>query len=79
MMMAEAAVFALAEEMPRPEAQALVTAAVKAAGRDGSLAEALATAAPGHDWTVLLDPARGAGDAPRIADAIVEVVASGRG
>lgn len=69
MMMAEAAVFALAEDMPRPEAQALVTAAVKAAGREGTLADALAAAAPGRDWPRLLDPARGVGDAPQIADA----------
>ncbi|MFT3973932.1 MAG: lyase family protein [Amaricoccus sp.] len=79
MMMAEAAVFALAGEMPRPEAQALVTAAVKAAGRDGTLAAALAAAAPGRDWPALLDPAHGVGDAPRIADAAGEIVASGRG
>ncbi|HVL21345.1 MAG TPA: lyase family protein [Amaricoccus sp.] len=78
MMMAEAAVFALAEIMPRPEAQALVTAAVKAAGRDGTLAEALAAAAPGHDWPALLDPARGTGDAGRIADRLAEAIAAGR-
>lgn len=78
MMMAEAAVFALAETMPRPEAQALVTAAVKAAGRDGTLAEALAEAAPGHDWPALLDPARGTGDAGRIADRLGEAIAASR-
>lgn len=69
MMMAEAAVFALAEDMPRPEAQALVTAAVKAVGREGTLADGLAATAPGRDWPRWLDPARGVGDAPRIADA----------
>lgn len=79
MMMAEAAVFALAEDMPRPEAQALVTAAVKAAGRDGTLADALAGTAPGRDWPALLDPARGVGDAPGIADAAAGIVASGHG
>jgi 3-carboxy-cis,cis-muconate cycloisomerase len=78
MMMAEAAVFALAETMPRPEAQALVTAAVKAAGRDGTLPDALARAAPGHDWPRLLDPARNTGDGPRIADALAGLIASGR-
>lgn len=78
MMMAEAAVFALAEAMPRPEAQALVTAAVKAAGRDRTLAEALASVAPGRDWAALLDPARGTGDAGLIADRLAEAIASGR-
>lgn len=79
MMMAEAAVFALAETMPRPEAQALVTSAVKAAGANGTLADALAAAAPGHDWPGLLDPARGTGDATRIADAVREAIRAGRG
>lgn len=77
MMMAESAVFALAETMPRPEAQALVTAAVKAAGRDRTLAEALAETAPGHDWPALLDPSRGTGDAGRIADRLQAIIASG--
>jgi 3-carboxy-cis,cis-muconate cycloisomerase len=43
LMLAEAAVFSLARTMPRPEAEARVKEAVKAALRDGTtLAEALA-------------------------------------
>lgn len=76
MMMAESAVFALAETMPRPEAQALVTAAVKVAGRDGSLAQSLADTAPGYDWPALLDPSRGTGDAGRIVDRLQATIAS---
>lgn len=70
LMLAEAAVFVLAERMARPEAQALVTEAAKAVG-GGTLIEALAARAPEVDWPRLLDPARLTGDAPAIADAFV--------
>jgi 3-carboxy-cis,cis-muconate cycloisomerase len=79
MMMAEAAVFALAETMPRPEAQKLLYEAV-AAVRDGggTLAEALAERAPGRDWARLLDPARQTGDAAALVDRLQEAIAAGR-
>jgi 3-carboxy-cis,cis-muconate cycloisomerase len=71
LMLAEAAVFALAERMPRPEAQALVGEAVKAvaAGR-GSLGEALAERVPEVEWAEVLDPARQTGDADALVDAL---------
>ncbi len=80
MMFAEAAVFALAQDMPRPEAQALLYQAV-AAVRDGagSLADALAARAPGRDWAALLDPARLTGDAAALVDRLGAAIASGEG
>ncbi len=72
LMMAEAATFALARRMPRPEAQALVEAACARAAAEGrTLAEALSAAADpalGLDWEAELDPARNAGIAPELAD-----------
>jgi 3-carboxy-cis,cis-muconate cycloisomerase len=66
LMLAEAAVFALARDMPRPEAEARVKDAVRAALRDGcTLAEALAgqgVPVPG------LDPAAHTGEAAAQAD-----------
>ena len=56
LMLAEAAVFALAERMPRPEAQALVAEAVRTVG-DGTLAAALTATVPEIDWPAVLDPA----------------------
>ena len=79
LMLAEAAVFALAERMPRPEAQALVGEAVKAAAAGGTLAEALAARAPEVDWARVLEPARQTGDAEALVDRLREAIASGRG
>lgn len=75
MMMAEAAVFALAETMPRPEAQGLVREAVRAV-RDGggTLAEALAERAPGRDWREYLEPGRHTGDAGALVDRLLALV-----
>ena len=78
LMLAEAAVFALAERMPRPEAQALVAEAVAAVG-SGTLAGALAARAPEIDWPAVLDPRRLTGDAPAIADRLRAAAAEGRG
>lgn len=57
--MAEAASFALADRMPRAQAQALVADAVALAHRDGhSLASVLGEIGPtGLDWDSALDPA----------------------
>lgn len=69
LMLAEAATFALAEHMPRPEAQALVKVACAEATETGAhLREVLAakTDAP-VDWSAIFDPANYVGDAVRIA------------
>ena len=69
LMLAEAATFALAAHMPRPEAQALVKAAcAEAATRGGTLREALIalTDAP-VAWDAVFDPANYVGAAPAIA------------
>ncbi len=80
MMLAEAAVFALAETMPRPEAQKLLYEAVKAVRSDGgTLAEALATRVPGRDWANLLDPSRQTGDAGALVDRLAAAIADARG
>lgn len=78
MMLAEAAVFALAADMPRPEAQALVARAV-AAVRAGepTLAAALAARAPEVDWAAVLDPARQTGDAAALVDRLLAAIAAG--
>ncbi|WP_233713063.1 lyase family protein [Amaricoccus solimangrovi] len=71
LMMAEAATFALAARMPRPEAAALVKAAVaRVRDQGGTLAEAL-PATPGIDWPAVLDPATQTGDAGAIVDAFL--------
>ena len=69
LMLAEAAVFALAEDMPRPDAQALLYKAV-ADVRDGAptLADALSARAPGRDWPTILAPALAIGDAGVLVD-----------
>jgi 3-carboxy-cis,cis-muconate cycloisomerase len=79
LMLAEAAVFVLAERMPRPEAQALVGEAVKAAEAQGTLAEALAARVPELDWARVLEPGRQTGDAEGLVDRLREAIASGRG
>ena len=69
LMMAEAAVFALASHMPRPEADRLLKAAAAEALSSGEpLASILSrsTDAP-VDWPAVLDPANYVGAAPAIA------------
>jgi 3-carboxy-cis,cis-muconate cycloisomerase len=80
LMLAEAAVFALAARMPRPEAQALVGEAVKAAERDGAtLEEALAARVPDVAWRAILVPARQTGEAAALVNELARAVATGRG
>jgi 3-carboxy-cis,cis-muconate cycloisomerase len=73
LMLAEAAVFALAERMPRPAAEKLVKDAVDAVrAGDRTLREELAERAPGGiDWNRALDPARAVGDAPALVDRLI--------
>ena len=79
MMLAEAAVFALAETMPRPEAQKLLYEAVKAVRTGGgTLADTLAERAPGRDWAAVLDPAGQTGDAGAIVDRLQAAIAEAR-
>ncbi len=71
LMLAEAATFALAAHLPRPEAQALVKAACKTALADGRhLRDVLAgmTDAP-VDWATVFDPANNLGTAAEVARA----------
>ncbi|MDO5612697.1 MAG: lyase family protein [Paracoccus sp. (in: a-proteobacteria)] len=63
-MMAEAAGFLLARDMPRPDALAIVAQALQS-GRP--LAEALTGLAPGRDWHQALDPAANTGAAGQVA------------
>ncbi|MEM9198474.1 MAG: adenylosuccinate lyase family protein [Pseudomonadota bacterium] len=73
LMMAEAASFALAAQMPRPEAQALVKHACKEAASSGRPLRAVLsekTNAP-LDWEAVFDPARYTGMAPEIIDAFL--------
>ncbi|MDO5631231.1 MAG: lyase family protein [Paracoccus sp. (in: a-proteobacteria)] len=63
-MLAEAAGFLLARDMPRPDALAIVAQALQS-GRP--LADALTDLAPGRDWHRALDPAANTGAAGRIA------------
>lgn len=77
LMLAEAAVFILAETMPRPEAQALVTEAARSVRDVGTLAEALAARVPHIDWPAVLDPARQTGDAEAMVDRLSEAIAAG--
>ncbi len=69
-MMAEAAVFALAAHMPRPEAQALVKAAAGQARVDGqSFAQTLRTVTQAPvDWDATFDPAAYTGAAGIFVD-----------
>jgi len=69
--MAEAASFSLAEHMPRPEAQALVKRAARAAADTGaSLADTLPKIVKIElDWSAVLDPARATGQAAELARA----------
>ena len=72
MMLAEAAGFLLAREMPRPQALKIVAEALAAMQADTSLtlAEALGQLQPGHDWAALLSPERNLGQAPQLARAV---------
>lgn len=65
-MLAEAAGFYLAREMPRAEALKMVGAALQKVAMDDTetLAGALMRLAPGHDWAQILAPERNTGDAP---------------
>lgn len=74
LMLAEAASFALADHMPRPEAQALVKAACKTSMRSGQhLFEVLASQTDVTiDWAALRDPARHLGSAERFIDQVLE-------
>jgi 3-carboxy-cis,cis-muconate cycloisomerase len=69
--MAEAASFALAAHMPRPEAQALVKQAARAAAEtNGSLADTLPEIVKIElDWSTVLDPAHATGQAANLARA----------
>lgn len=69
LMLAEAASFALAEYMPRPEAQALVKTACRTAMAEGrNLRDVLATTTDAPvDWDAVFEPQNYIGDAPQIA------------
>ena len=71
LMMAEAATFALAEHMPRPEAAAVVKEAVKRVREKGGTLAAALPRTEGIDWVELLDPATQTGDAGAITDAFL--------
>lgn len=74
MMLAEAAGFLLAREMPRPQALKIVADALAAMQADTSLtlAEALERLQPGRNWAALLAPERNLGQAPQVARAAVD-------
>lgn len=70
LMMAEAASFRLAQDLPRPQAQALVkTACARAVESGRTLAEVLSQMPEGAgiDWRAALDPAAHVGEAPALA------------
>lgn len=69
MMLAEAAGFVLARDMPRTEAIGIVDEALRVMQDDPALilAEALLHLAPGHDWAGLLRPGSNAGETGNIA------------
>ena len=69
LMLAEAASFALAAFLPRPEAQALVKTACQTALADGRhLRDVLQEISDAPvDWDTVFDPAQHIGDAARIA------------
>ncbi len=78
MVLAEAAVGALSAAMPRPDAQALVTACVARAQHEGRslvnvLREHMAQAAPGNrvDWAVLAEPKNHLGQADTLIDRVL--------
>lgn len=73
LILAEAASFALAEHMPRPEAQALVEAACAEASQSGRhLMDVLAEKTPAPlDWAGLRDPAGYLGAADALIDRIL--------
>ncbi|MBT8409088.1 MAG: adenylosuccinate lyase family protein, partial [Alphaproteobacteria bacterium] len=66
---AEALSFALARDMPRPEAQALVKSLISQAKATGAPLRELAEKASGHDLAEIFDPARQLGQAPAEARA----------
>ena len=68
-MMAEAAGFLLARDMPRDQALQIVGQALDALRADPrlTLPEALSALAPGRDWPALLAPGANLGQAPAIA------------
>lgn len=68
-MMAEATGFLLTRDMPRTAALKIVAEALRAMQADPmlTLANALATLAPGRDWPALLAPDANLGQAPAIA------------
>ena len=77
-MLAEAAVFLLAAEMPRPDAAALVAEAIaEVRAGQGTLADALAARRPATDWRAALDPARHLGDAGAAVDALLAALDQG--
>lgn len=74
LLLAEAASFALAAHMPRPEAQALVKDACKEVTDSGShLFDVLAKMTDATiDWNALKDPARHMGASPAMIDRVLE-------
>ena len=77
LILAEAASFALAEHLPRPEAQALVKAACTEAAQSGRhLMDVLAETSPAPlDWAGLRDPAGYLGAADRLIDRLLAALA----
>ncbi len=72
---AEALTFALAREMPRPEAQSAVTALCREARETGTPLAGLAAARwPSHDWAALLTPDAQLGTAPQDARAFAAAI-----
>jgi 3-carboxy-cis,cis-muconate cycloisomerase len=76
LVLAEAASFALAEHLPRPQAQALVKAACQDAMRDGRhLMDVLAERTDTDiDWTAVADPAAYIGETDALIDRILATV-----
>jgi 3-carboxy-cis,cis-muconate cycloisomerase len=84
LILAEALSFALAERMPRPEAQALVKALCKEVMAGGqSLTDLAARDFPGTDWAATLSGPQALGEAPaearRFAEAAAEVTGEAAG
>lgn len=77
-MLAEAAVFALADRLPRPEAQALVADALNSiASGSMTLSQAMAVRQPELPWDRILDPARQTGDAEALVDVLQQAASTG--